>query len=48
MTMNCGNAKEMENQLTVFHQEHIDLERVYYAIFFLSFAIRKKGKCKRG
>lgn len=48
MAMNCGNVKEMENQLTGFQQEHIDLERVNYATFFLSSAIRKKGKGKRG
>lgn len=44
MAMDCGNVKEMENQLTGFQQEDIDLERVNYAIFFLGSAIRKKGK----
>jgi len=48
MAMNWGNVQEMEHQITGFQQEQIGLERVDYAIFFLSSAIRKKGEGKRG
>lgn len=43
MGMKCRDAKEMETKFTGFQQEYMDLERVNYAIFFFSSAIRKKG-----